>query len=149
MSLPDEPRWPYLSEDGPWDGRDVVRLIGLAGMAFASIVASWAGTSNQTALSEQVPWVLLGVGGVALVLYAGAGWVAQGGSVVRAEHRRLRRRAPSVLATLLPESTADSGWVRATGMTMVHRRDCQLVRGKAVDAVTGADSSRRCGVCGP
>jgi hypothetical protein len=147
----------HLTEPEPWR-RSVVGLVGLlAGLGIAVLVICWIGASHEAAWRDQLPWVVGAALGTGLVPAAAGLWMLVGFREVRRGFVTLAEERSRFLALVDPDGTIAAGegwatntdWVRAAGMTRVHRPDCLLMRGKAPIQVSPLDAHRAgsCGVC--
>jgi len=133
------------------------------------LAACWFGISGQAAYEDQLSW-LVGAVGATLVSAAGiVGWLLAG---VREVHREMAEvtavirteKLHQVLApvadefelslsrpAMSPPTDVPSVFVTNASMTRVHRPDCQLVQGRAVEGIAADEVERRgltyCGVC--
>lgn len=144
--------WPL---DGLWK-------VGLANAFGAvAVVVSWFGAAGSAVVAQQVNWVLLGVGGVAVLAVADCMWLLVGRRAVGLRRRAVLRplaafARPSGNGTGDPANTLvwevdQPRWV--PGTRHYHRPQCQLVVGK--DARTGTIAEHElagrtaCGMCQP
>jgi hypothetical protein len=100
------------------------------------------------ALDRQAPWISVAVVGVVVGAASGALWLL---SFRRAVATRVLAVVTAVEA--MPEATAavelDDRRVRLRGGAprLYHRSDCQLVAGRAVQALAAADRLEPCEAC--
>ena len=161
----------YLREPVPWRRSDVVRAAVLAVVGLAIGVWGWFGVSGEVRLQEQQGWTVLACFGVA-VAACGAVYLitvamrevrlgqrqlmfdladVMGWSVTVTKRGRLHLHAAADGPAEAAAERDDATLVIGPGMTIVHRSECPIARGKAVTEISAADAAARnfgpCGVC--
>jgi hypothetical protein len=140
-----------MLKEGPWRKRDRTLvlggcLLGLIGLG----ICSWGG-SGEVDLSNQIDWLLGGIGCVTVSSVSLAYWLLSGLRTVRVE-------VASVFGTITPNrpvaasvETGTGRFVTTGGMVRYHRPECPLVAGKTVrdldEATIAAEGLRECGAC--
>jgi hypothetical protein len=123
--------------------------VGLVGYVLAAL--AWWFASRQAALTDQVGFAALGVGGCALVAYANITWLLQGRFAIVQRRRRLLADVTASSAPVAHED--DDGVVAGPGLALFHRPDCILVAGRGWPVLDGADGPEGgrlpCGICRP
>lgn len=160
----------YLREPVPWRRSDVTRTVVLAVIGAGIGVWGWFGVSGEVRLREQEGWAVLACFGAALAACGGVYLITVAMREVRLGQRQLMFDLAEVMewsVTVtkrgrlhLQPSRAEHDAVTETqktvlvvgpGMTIVHRADCPIARGKAVQQISAADATARnlgsCGVC--
>jgi hypothetical protein len=133
----------------------------LNAVAVVGLAAAWWGSSTTVVLSEQVTWLEVSVAAVVLAATADVGWLVSGRRAIGLRRAEISLRIAALAAEVgpqdldavaavdLPEDAVSL--VAGAGMTMFHREDCAMVRGKPVsDATRGEHRSagrRPCGMC--
>jgi hypothetical protein len=136
-----------------WSSEQVRRsaLGSVLGLVF--IAAATAGAAGRDAFDQQIAWLNLAVVGSGLAAIAQASVLLHGRRALGVA----RQDAVASVATTFGEPTIDSPrdrgpagtLVQINGALRVHRPDCLLVRGKAVQPIAPTQGARRCEVCCP
>ncbi len=159
----------YLREPVPWRRSDVTRASVLAVIGAAIGVWGWFGVSGEVRLREQEVWTVVAFFGVAIAACGGVYLVTVAMREVRLGQRQLmfdladvmgwsvtvtkrgRLQLHSADEQAVVEEMATT-LVVGPGMTIVHRSECPIARGKAVSEISSVDAAARglgpCGVCG-
>ena len=161
----------YLREPRPWRPADVRRALVLLVAGAALSVWSWFEVSGKVRLHDQQGWAALGYLGAAIAALGGVYLVTVSmrevrlgqrqlmfdladvmGWTVSVEHGRLRLHAGDETPAAAVEHDAGV-LVTGPGMTIVHRSECPIARGKPVSEISAAEAAARnlgpCGVCRP
>lgn len=117
-----------------------------------AIAIAWFGASGSAAVTQQVGWLNLGIGG--FVVFAGGNclWLLRVRRAVGARRAALISLEPDepdpVSAPAVPvmDATVSWGLVRGAGMRKLHYPDCPLVVGKHLEPAALAEGEL-CGVC--
>lgn len=161
----------YLREPVPWRGTDLTRAVVLAVLGVGVGVWGWFGVSGEVRLREQEVWVVVAGFGAAIAACGGVYLVTvamrevrlgqrqlmfdlaelMGWSVTVTKRGRLHLHGADSAVDGVVDEQAVSTLVVGPGMTIVHRSQCPIARGKAVQTISAADASARnlgsCGVC--
>jgi len=124
----------------------------------AVLVVCWVKVSGKTTLRAQQGWAIGSLIGVTIVCLAAGAWLLAGLREVRLGRRQLLIDIVAVIGqpTAVTAAGARRGAVAAVlvsgpNMTLMHRPDCPIVRGKPVAVVSPAEiearSPGRCGMC--
>ncbi|MGQ0630950.1 MAG: hypothetical protein ACT4P1_07895 [Sporichthyaceae bacterium] len=155
----------YLREPVPWRRSDLIRAGVLVAIGLAVSVWGWFGVSGEVRLREQEGWVVVAMFGAVIAALGGSYLVLVCLREVRLGQRQLMLDIAEVMdwplstkgrvldvAALAESAVAAGTLVTGAGMTLVHRADCSIARGKAVEAISAAEAERRglapCGMCG-
>jgi hypothetical protein len=136
---------------GPWTLGQVRVVLALGLLGAALIVVAYLGSADEAHLEDQLGWVNLGVVGL-LVAGVGAGALLLAGrrAVGLRRLRLLHDPAPRAVQAS-PTSDRVPLLVWLPGSSLVHRPECQLVRGKDVDELDATGilqlALRPCEVC--
>jgi hypothetical protein len=157
----------YLYEPRPWRRSDVGRALVLVVIGLAVGVWGWFGVSGEVRLREQEGWIVVAAFGAAIAALGGVYLVTVAMRSVRLGQRQLMFDLADVMGwsvtvtkrgklrlhaadEVVAEETV-STLVVGPGMTIVHRSECPIARGKAVVEISAADAAARnlgsCGVC--
>jgi len=153
-----EPRRRYLSQETPWRVPPLLTslVITIAGLLGAG--ACWYGASGEAYLRDQLPWL---VGAISSGAVFGVGmviWLIVGFRELRQGQRELfadlavvyPRSAAAAAVTESPLDAAET-LVTALNMSLAHRPECLLLRGKSVTVITEAEVAAwgldRCRMC--
>ena len=157
----------YLYEPRPWRRADVTRALVLAVLGVAVGVWGWFGVSGEVRLREQEGWAVVSAFGATIAALGGVYLVTVAMRSVRLGQRQLMFDLADVMGwtvtvtkrgrlqlhgadEVVAEETV-STLVVGPGMTIVHRSECPIARGKAVETISAADAAARdlgsCGVC--
>lgn len=163
----------YLREPVPWRRSDVTRAVVLAVIGAGIGVWGWFGVSGEVRLREQEGWAVLACFGVAIAACGGVYLITVAMREVRLGQRQLMFDLAEVMEwsvtvtrrgrlhlqpspdedELAPGApvAAETVVVVGPGMTIVHRAECPIARGKAVEPISATDAVARglggCGVC--
>jgi hypothetical protein len=163
----------YLREPVPWRRSDVTRAAVLAVIGLAVGVWGWVGVSGEVRLQNQEPWAVVASFGAAVAACGGVYLVTVAMREVRLGQRQLMFDLADVMGWSVtvtkrgrlllqsgneqieaPDADASDGpsmLVIGPGMTIAHRAECPIARGKAVEHISAADAAARnlgsCGVC--
>jgi hypothetical protein len=138
----------------PWTLGDLMILYACTFVGLLLVGIAWYGASSSVAVSAQVRWANLAVGGLILLGAGQLAWLLTGRRAVGELRRHVLRQARSdaVVEQAPVAHAAENGrFVAAKNMTRYHRPACLLVAGKKVEA--GAETKlqkrglRPCGVC--
>lgn len=147
MSAPAASTAPAL----PWLPRETRWVLAVGGVCLILLTVCWYRSAGEGATDEQLPWLNVGAGAVALY------WILSGRTLARARRRVATRRQVQFaaltqsrwvdpVARATPAEVGAGDVVIAAGMTRAHRGNCPLVEGKSTQpAPAGA---RMCGICG-
>jgi hypothetical protein len=136
----------------PWTVGQVRLVLGLGLLGAVLIVVAYLGAADEARLDDQFGWLNLGVVGL-LVAGVGAGALLLAGrrAIGLRRLRLLRDAASSTNAAPIARGDHDPSLVWLPGSSLVHRLDCQLVRGKDVDELDATGirqlALRPCEVC--
>jgi hypothetical protein len=129
-----------------------VRLVlGLGLLGAVLIVVAYLGAADEARLDDQFGWVNLGVVGL-LIAGVGAGaLLLVGRRAIGLRRVRLLRDAAQRATHVAATVDRDALLVWLPGSSLVHRPNCQLVRGKDVDELDATGvlqlALRACEVC--
>jgi hypothetical protein len=161
----------YLREPRPWRSADLRRALVLLAIGATVSVWGWYEVSGKVRLHDQQGWAALAYLGAAIAALGGVYLVTVSMREVRLGQRqlmfdladvmdwsvsvtdrgRLHMHARDEARTDIIEQVDESVLVTGPGMTIVHRSDCPIARGKAVTEISAADAAARnlgpCGVC--
>jgi hypothetical protein len=161
----------YLREPVPWRRSDVTRALVLAVIGLAVGLWGWLGVSGEVRLREQEGWTVVSAFGAALAACGGVYLVTvamrevrlgqrqlmfdladvMGWTVTVTKRARLRLHSPLDAADEVRAEETVTTLVVGPGMTIVHRSECPIARGKAGVEISAADAAARnlgsCGVC--
>ncbi len=165
----------YLREPVPWRRSDVTRAVLLALVGAGIGVWGWFGVSGEVRLREQEVWAVVASFGLAVAACGGVYLITvamrevrlgqrqlmfdladvMGWSVTVTKRGRLKLQSSREEAREDSQDAAGEGQVTTLvvgpGMTIVHRSECPIARGKAVEQISAADAAARnlgsCGVC--
>lgn len=136
----------------PWTGRASAAAGVAALVSLAVVVLGWDRVSNEATFDDAQPWFVVGVIGLLIGFGAAVLWLSSAAKRIRSvrlECHRLLRKEFGIGAPVAVEAVvASERWVRAAGMTKIHRETCELIAGKDVDEVP-ADAAELCGMCAP
>jgi hypothetical protein len=157
----------YLYEPRPWRRTDPTRALVLVAIGIAVGVWGWFGVSGEVRLREQEGWAVVSAFGAAIAALGGVYLVTVAMRSVRLGQRQLMFDLADVMGwtvtvtkrgrlqlhgagEVVAEETV-STLVVGPGMTIVHRSECPIARGKAVQEISAAEAAARdlgsCGVC--
>lgn len=157
----------YLYEPRPWRRSDITRALVLVLIGLAVGVLGWFGVSGEVRLREQEGWAVVSAFGAAIAACGGVYLVTVAMRSVRLGQRQLMFDLADVMGwsvtvtrrgrlqlhsadEVVAEETVTT-LVVGPGMTIVHRSECPIARGKAVETISAADAAARklgsCGVC--
>jgi hypothetical protein len=145
----------------------VGRALVLVVIGLAVGVWGWFGVSGEVRLREQEGWIVVAAFGAAIAACGGVYLVTVAMRAVRLGQRQLMFDLADVMGWTVTVTKrgrlrlhgADEGVVAAEvttlvvgpGMTIVHRSECPIARGKAVVEISAADAAARnlgsCGLC--
>lgn len=152
----------YLTEPTPWRRVHVTRALAPVVVGAVVCFLCWWQISGKVTLEEQQGWMVGSCLGAGIAALGGVYWLTVNLREVRIGQRqmvadlaavmdwpltrdgRVRRGAPDAaeggaLATHL---------VTGPGMTLIHRADCAVAKGKTMHKVSGAEAGLdRCGIC--
>jgi hypothetical protein len=141
--------------DAPWTIPQL-RLAVIGGvLGLVLLVVSYLGAAGSADVDTQLGWLALAIVGLLVFASGGGALLLFGHRAVLARWARLARTRGRRRAHLTSRQIdADaSGLIWVPGTHRVHRAECQLVAGKAVEylAETDADAHglTRCEVCAP
>jgi hypothetical protein len=161
----------YLYEPRPWRRADVTRALVLVVIGLAVGIWGWFGVSGEVRLREQEGWAVVSAFGAAIAAVGGVYLVTVAMRSVRLGQRQLMFDLADVMGWTVTvtkrgrlqlhsekeraDEVASAGEVTTLvvgpGMTIVHRSECPIARGKAVQGISAADAAARnlgsCGVC--
>ncbi len=157
----------YLYEAKPWRRADLTRALVLVIIGLAVGVWGWFGVSGEVRLREQEVWAVVSAFGAAIAGCGGVYLVTVAMRSVRLGQRQLMFDLADVMGWTVTvtkrgrlqlhagdEVVAEesvSTLVVGPGMTIVHRSECPIARGKATAVISAADAAARdlgsCGVC--
>jgi hypothetical protein len=163
----------YLREPRPWRSADLRRALVLLVIGAAVSGWGWFEVSGKVRLHDQQGWAVLAYLGAAIAALGGVYLVTVSMREVRLGQRQLMFDLADVMGWTV--SVTDRGrlhlhagdsspvavvahvevsvLVTGPGMTIVHRSECPIARGKSVTEISAADAAARhlgpCGVCRP
>jgi hypothetical protein len=163
----------YLRDPRPWRSSDLRRALVL--LVVGAVLAGWGWfqVSGKVRLHDQQGWAALACLGAAIAACGGVYLVTvsmrevrlgqrqlmfdladvMGWTVSVTDRGRLRLHAGDESRTDVAEQADGSVLVTGPGMTIVHRSECPIARGKPVSEISAADAAARhlgpCGVCRP
>lgn len=163
----------YLREPVPWRRSDVTRALVLAVIGAGIGIWGWVGVSGEVRLREQEGWAVVACFGAAIAACGGVYLITVAMREVRLGQRQLMFDLADVMGWSVTvtkrgrlllhsageqvesahsgDSEVPSVLVIGPGMTIVHRAECPIARGKAVQQISAADATARnlgsCGVC--
>jgi hypothetical protein len=162
----------YLRDPRPWRSADLRRSLVPTVVGAAVTVWGWYEVSGKVRLRDQQEWAALACLGTAIAALGGVYLITvsmrevrlgqrqlmfdladvMGYSVAVTNRGRLRLHAGEESTAVVVEN-APVALVTGPGMTIVHRSECPIARGKAVVEISAADAAARnlgeCGVCRP
>jgi hypothetical protein len=137
----------------PWSSAAARRWIAVGLVGYVVAALGWWFASREAALTDQVGFAALGVGGCAVVAYANITWLLQGRFAIVARRERLLSDAIPPAARLDRDGYGEDGVVAGPGLALFHRPSCVLVAGRdwpVLDRTKGTRGDRRpCGICRP
>lgn len=133
---------------GPWQWRDLSRLVLGHAIGFVLIAMSWWNTRGDDDIRRQLRWLCLGVAGLILGGVASAVFFMRGRMAVGAARVDLLPDVPAVGAKA-PVADEAGPVVSGPGMTRYHRPSCAMVAGREVSAVRAMRGRHACEVCEP
>ena len=137
----------------PWTADEAMRLAGMVGAGAVVCTIAWAVASSRPSVGSQVDMVSLGVGGLVLAMFGQASWLLRGRRAVGARARHLLGAGPPVPVHEAAGRGEAGVLVGGPGLRWYHRADCQLARGRDLDAAGRAEHEAcgrsPCGVCRP
>lgn len=163
----------YLRDPRPWRSSDVRRAAALLVVGGVIAVWGWYEVSGKVRLHDQEGWAALACLGAAIAALGGVYLVTvsmrevrlgqrqlmfdladvMGWSVTVTKRGRLRLHAGESGPAAVVEHDGETVLVTGPGMTIVHRSECPIARGKPVAEISAADAAARnlglCGVCRP
>lgn len=163
----------YLREPVPWRRSDVTRAVVLAVIGAGIGIWGWFGVSGEVRLREQEGWAVVAAFGAAIAACGGVYLITVAMREVRLGQRQLMFDLADVMEwsvtvtkrgrlhlqsshedreNATAESDAQAGTlVVGPGMTIAHRSECPIARGKAVEQINAGEAAARglgsCGVC--
>lgn len=144
---------PSVAPSELWSSEQLRRSVIGSVLGLVVVAAATAGTAGRDAFDLQIAWLNLAVTGSALAAIAQASLLLHGRRVLGLARRHAFELVDTTLGEPVPDPARGSGsagtLVQIEGALRVHRPDCLLVRGKAVQTVAPAPRSRRCEVCRP
>lgn len=137
----------------PWADTDVLWLCVTSTIGIVAITTSWYGISGSASTGTQALWLNIGVSGAVIAALGNCVWLLRGRRAVGQRRAGLVSLAPVTPSGALGMPMEDTvtmplGWVRVEGTRKVHRVDCPLMSGKAVE-LAGPGDGDPCGVCVP
>jgi hypothetical protein len=158
----------YLREPRPWRPIDVRRALVLLAIGGLVSVWGWYEVAGQVRLSRQEGWAAVACLGAAIAALGGVYLTTVAMREVRLGQRQLMFDLADVMGWSVtvtkrgrlrlhagdetPARADVVTLVTGPGMTIVHRSECPIARGKAVQEITAAQAAARnlgsCGVCG-
>ncbi|HZE66735.1 MAG TPA: hypothetical protein VE081_08910 [Sporichthyaceae bacterium] len=159
-AAPPRRRRRYLYEASPWRRGDFLRALLLAALGVLIAVICWYQVSGHVRLRDQQGWVVGSVLGLVVACLGAVSWLLVGLRAVRLGQRQLLTDIavvmdwPADLAGYEGRRKAAAGsdpdaLVSGGGMTLVHRANCQVARGKDVGPVAQGHGLDACGMCLP
>ncbi len=158
----------YLREPVPWRRTDVTRALVLLVVGLAVGVWGWFGVSGEVRLREQEVWIVVSTLGAVIAACGGVYLLTVAAREVRLGQRQLMFDLADVMGWSVTvtkrgrlrleraDEAAETGATLSTlvtgpGMTLVHRSECPIARGKDVSEISAAAAAARdlgsCGVC--
>ena len=160
----------YLREPVPWRRSDLRRALVLAVIGAAVGVWGWFGVSGEVRLREQEVWAVVACFGAGIAACGAVYLITVAMREVRLGQRQLMFDLADVMGWSVSvtkrgrlvlhsgseqaasvESGAPTVLVVGPGMTIVHRSECPIARGKAVEEIRADEAAARglgsCGVC--
>jgi len=162
----------YLRDPRPWRSADVRRAVVLLVIGAAIATWGWYEVAGQVRLHDQEGWAAMACLGAAIAALGGVYLLTvamrevrlgqrqlmfdladvMGWSVTVTGRGRLRLHAGDDADASVVEQV-ESVLVTGPGMTIVHRSECPIARGKPVAEISAAEAAARnlgpCGVCRP
>ncbi|MEW6472106.1 MAG: hypothetical protein AB1679_07540 [Actinomycetota bacterium] len=138
----------------PWSRGDVVRLT--VGVAAGGILVAmaWNGTATRSRLDDQTGFIVLGVAGFLVAVFAQSLWLKRGRRAVAAYAATVQTTV-AALADQPPTAPvrAGDGLVATAGIRHFHRSDCPIAagRGWSSEPRRSHEAAGRtpCGICAP
>jgi hypothetical protein len=163
----------YLRDPRPWRPTDVRRALVLLVVGAVISIWGWYEVAGKVRLHQQEGWAAVACLGAAIAALGGVYLITvsmrevrlgqrqlmfdladvMGWSVTVTKRGRLRLHAGDETPAAADEQTGAVSLVTGPGMTIVHRSECPIARGKPVSEISAADAAARnlgpCGVCRP
>jgi hypothetical protein len=136
---------------GLWLLGDLVKVVLRSTLGLVGIFAAWFGCSGTIVFRDNLIWIAAGVAATIFGLSGPVSWLIRGIAGVKRAAADIARAARAEEAALLvarPHEDSAGDFVSAAGMRRYHLPDCELVAGKPVQRVSGANLLP-CGMCNP
>lgn len=147
----------------PWSRRDAVVVVLCTLLGSLLVLVAWERSSHEVRFEHELPWILLGTAGVALVVAGDGAWLLSGRRALRRARRNLHGLQVLMPDLVIPEAVGsppgDGGASSVVvleaipGLRRYHRPGCLLTAGKAAEPSSRAehDAAGRipCGACRP
>ncbi|MGQ0465096.1 MAG: hypothetical protein ACT4QG_07210 [Sporichthyaceae bacterium] len=159
--LSERPRL-YLTQPTPWRRAHVTRALIPALLGAVVSAVCWWQISGKVTLEAQQGWFVGSFLGAAIAALGGVYFLLVNLREVYVGKRQLVADLAEVMdwpltrdgrvrgTALAGDEIAGDDLVTGPGMTLVHRADCQVARGKAMFPATVAEAGYgRCGICLP